>query len=334
MAVISASLFASCAKDADVATPTLATPATTQSGSSNVAITLTSEGSRATATAAATAWEKSLSSLTIFAFDASDDLLVRRELSTTELSSASVSFALPKSTSGTECDFYAVANISTSTIYTKSALLALLESDASAYNGTYGAVTTAAQRTGGFVMSGTTTTTIGAVDTTTSVPISIKRSVAKVAIELATSSTFAASYPSATLTFNSATLSRAASQSLVIAASTPSTGDMEYTHTQSTASTPNYLFYIYENGDTATGERVLLEVDATFDADGSADTTNDQSQIIYSVELSGDGAGAISRNGYYSIAATINGLVGQDCDVSITIEEWETPITQKIELGM
>ena len=37
--------------------------------------------------------------------------------------------------------------------------------------------------------------------------------------------------------------------------------------------------------------------------------------------------------GYYRIAANITGLVGQDCIVSVTVADWETPVTQNVELG-
>ena len=63
---------------------------------------------------------------------------------------------------------------------------------------------------GGFVMSGSTTKTVGAVNTSTQVGISLKRTVAKVAPE------FSEKYPGS-ITINSVKLSRAASQSLVVA---------------------------------------------------------------------------------------------------------------------
>lgn len=333
MAVISATIFASCSKDSDVATPLVPTTSDPM-GYSMVSISLTDESTtRAdTDTALAEDWEMSLSTLTIFAFDGGDNLLVRRDLSSTEVKNKEVSFALPKSSANTDCTFYAVANIDASSVTSKETLLALMESDASAYNGTYSAVTNGAQRSLGFVMSGSTTKTIGAVNSTTAVAIEIKRTVAKVALELAISSTFKASYPTATLTFKSATISKAATQTPVISGDL-ATGAMTYTHTQSDSDSA-YLFYIYENGDLASGSRVTLDVVATFDADGSSSTTADQSEVTYSIELSGDGAGTISRNGFYTVDATINGLVGQDCTVEISVADWETPVSQSVNLGM
>ncbi len=132
-------------------------------------------------------------------------------------------------------------------------------------------------------------------------------------------------------------LSKAASQSLVVAGAAPSTGAMTFTHSQTPAAASgryNSLFYIYENGALTQGNRVLLEITATYDMDGNAATTDDRSELTYAVELSGKTAGEILRNGYYRIAVNISGLVGQECAVSVTVADWETPITQSISLGV
>ncbi|MFI3306777.1 MAG: fimbrial protein [Rikenellaceae bacterium] len=332
MAVISASILASCSQDSAFVSPVPSTDATTPNGNTNISITLTDDSTRATVSESAEEWENDLTSLTIYAFDNSENLLVRRDLSKTERDSKEVSFALPKSVAGSSCDFYAVANVDTSSATTKDALLAIIESDAAAYNGTFAEVTSKSVRDDGFIMSGVTTQNVGAENTTTSVGITIKRTVAKVVLDLTLGSSFAASYPTASLTFNSATISKAATQTPVVS-SVLSTGSMVYTHSQSTTDGEN-IFYIYENGDLASGERVLMEINATFDADGSSATIDDQSEIIYSVELSGDGEGAFTRNGFYTLAATINGLVGQDCAVLISVADWETPVSQSVNLGM
>ena len=69
------------------------------------------------------------------------------------------------------------------------------------------------------------------------------------------------------------------------------------------------------------------------DLDGNGSTTDDRSEVTYSVELTGKAAGEILRNGYYRIAANNTGLVGQDCAVTVTVADWETPVTQSVELG-
>ena len=212
--------------------------------------------------------------------------------------------------------------------------MALVEKSAADYNGTFAEVSAAAKRSGGFVMSGSVTKTVGAVNTTTNVGITLKRTVAKVALQTAIDPSFADKY-AGTLTINSVKLSKAASQSLVVAGA-PTPGPMTFSHTQTPASASgkyNALFYCFENGALAAGSRVLLEINATYDLDGNASTPDDRSEMTYSVELTGKAAGEILRNGYYRIAANITGLVGQDCIVSVTVADWETPVTQNVDLG-
>ena len=170
---------------------------------------------------------------------------------------------------------------------------------------------------------------------TTSVPLTLKRTVAKVAVQTSIDPAFASKY-SGTLTVTGTKLLRAASQTPIIAPATPTPGAMTFSHTQTPATASgkcNALFYCFENGALPAGSRVLLEINATYDSDGSTSTTDDRSEVTYSVELTGKAAGEILRNGYYRVAANITGLVGQDCAVSVTVADWETPVTQNVELG-
>ena len=327
-------LFASCDKEPETLNPT--TPGAVDAAQVTLTLSGADEQTRAffDNTAKAEAWESSLSSLSVFAFDKAGTLILRRDFTSAELTAKSATFALPKSTAGTECSFYAVANYDASSAKTKSALTSMLEKSAGDYNGTFAEVSSKAKRSGGFVMSGSTTKTVGAVNTTTDIAITIKRTVAKVAMQTSIDPTFSQKY-GGTLTINSVKLSRAASQSAVIAGA-PTPGAMTYTHTQTPASASgkmNNLFYIFENAALTAGNRVLLEINATYDLDGSDATTDDRLEVVYSVELTGKSAGDILRNGYYRVTANISGLVGQDCEVSVTVADWETPVTQDVDLG-
>lgn len=334
-AAMAAALFVSCDKNDETINSVIPEVA----DGTRIAITLTGADDPDTraffdTTAKAEAWESSLSSLSVFAFDNGGGLIIRRDFTSSELASKSATFSLPKSVAGTECSFYAIANYDASSAKTRAALTALVEKSAADYNGTFAEVSSAAKRSGGFVMSGMKSQTVGAVNTTTNVGITLKRTVAKVALQTTIDESFADKY-AGTLTINSVKLSKAASQSSVIAG-TPTPGAMTFSHTQTPATASdkyNSLFYIYENGALAAGSRVLLEIEATYDMDGSSSTTDDRSEVTYSVELTGKVAGEILRNGYYRIAANITGLVGQDCAVSVTVADWETPVTQNVELG-
>ena len=286
-------------------------------------------------TATAEAWEKSLSSLAVYVFSAQGDLITQRDFTASELSARSARFSLPHATAGTTCDFYAVANYSSlSGVTTKSSLLAKLETAAADYNGTFTEVSTKAKRSGGFVMTAGVSKAI-AEGGTTSVALTLKRTVAKVAVQTSVDASFNSKY-SGTLTVTGTKVVRAASQTPIIAPATPTPGAMTYTHTQAPAAASgkyNNLFYIFENGALAEASRVALEITATYDADGNASTTADRMEVVYTVPLTGKAGGEIARNGYYRVAANITGLVGQDCQVSVSVAEWETPVTQSVDLG-
>lgn len=334
LAALAALTLYSCDKDEPVAGTPDPKPDT---HGATVTMTFTEESpTRAFFAEAATAeaWEKSLSALTVYVFNAKGDLVVQRNFTASELTAKSATFALPHATAGTTCDFYAVANLSLSGIATKSALLAKLETAAADYNGTFAEVSAKAKRSGGFVMTAGVSKAV-ADGSTTSVPLTLKRTVAKVAVQTSIDPAFASKY-SGTLTVTGTKLLRAASQTPIITPATPSPGAMTYTHTQpATAVSGKYqnLFYLFENGPLAEASRVALEITATYDADGNASTTADRMEVVYTVSLTGKTGGEIVRNGYYRVAANLTGLVGQDCQVSVSVAEWESPITQSVDLG-
>ena len=105
-----------------------------------------------------------MSSLSIFVFDNADNFVIRRDLTSSELAAKSATFSLPKSLASTPCSFYAIANYDASSAKTRAALTALVEKSAADYNGTFAEVSTAAKRSGGFVMSGMKSQTVGAVN--------------------------------------------------------------------------------------------------------------------------------------------------------------------------
>ena len=282
------------------------------------------------ASATTESWEKSLSSLTVFCFNTDGSLIVRRNFTPAEVSAKKATFALPKSAAGKSVEFYAIANTTVGDIADKAALLALKETSAAVYNGTFAEVSAAAKRSGGFLMSGTATKTIAAVGQATDVAITLKRDVAKIAVQSSLSADFASKYPGK-IKVNSAKISRAASQTPYFGG-TIASGAMAYTHTQTPkedAGKYNSLFYLFENGT-----RVLLILEAIYDKDGNFSTTGDQTPVTYEVELKGTSDnGTILRNGYYRVAVSLAGLTGQDVSATITVADWETPVTQTIDLG-
>lgn len=330
-ATVALAIFCSCSKENnDIPEPSIGSVV-------NISFAEESPVTRAFfgTTAAAETWEKTLNSVTVYVFNSSGNLIVQRMFSSAELTAKKASFALPDVATGSSCDFYAVANLSTSGITNKSALLALLETSALQYNGTFAEVSTGSKRAGGFVMSGYSAQAIAAAGSTTNVALTLKRTVAKVAIEVTQSPSFNTVYPGE-VRINSISIKNAASQSPVIKPATVNSGAMNFTHAQtSNVVSGKYqnLFYLFENGNLSAGSRVMAIMNATYDADGNFSTTSDQTVMTYDVELTGTSTGAITRNGYYRVAVNINGLAGSSASITLTVAEWETPVTQTVNVG-
>lgn len=283
----------------------------------------------------AEAWEKSLSSLTVYAFDAAGNIITQRAFTSDELTAKAATFALPHAAAGTTCDFCAVANLSLSGVTNKATLLAKLETAAADYNGAFAEVSTKAMRNGGFVMAAMLSRQIAAEGSATNVALTLKRTVSKIAVQTAIDAAFAGKY-TGTLTLTNVQIKRAASQTPVIAPAAPKTTAMTYTHTQvpgTTSGKYNSLFYVFENGSLTEDNRVMVEITATYDADGNSSTTADRSEIVYTIPLTGTASGAIERNGYYRVAANIKGLAGSEVGLNVTVADWEVPATQNVDLG-
>ena len=218
-------------------------------------------------TAAAETWEKSLTSLTVYVFNSQGNLVAQRSFTSEELADKSATFALPHSAAGTTCDFYAVANLSLTGVTTKSALLSKVEASAADYNGTFAEVSTKAKRAGGFVMSASASKSI-AEGSTTDVAMALRRTVAKLSVQTTIDAAFAEKY-SGTITVTGVKLSKAASQSPVIRPRNSfARRDELYPYTDRHRRSGRYdnLFYVFENGALAEGNRVQLEITASYDA--------------------------------------------------------------------
>ena len=284
-------------------------------------------------TANAETWEKHLSSVTIYAFKASGELLVQRTFSSNEVVSKKALFTIPDTKAGDNCEFYAVANVGTSGIMQKSDLLKVVETS-NPYNGLFAEVNTSSKRASGFVMSGTTMKAISASGET-AVSIMLKRTVAKIAVETSISPNFSNQY-GGMIKVNSAVISKSATRSNVVSQAVKGTGTMSFSHSQASnivSGKSQNLFYIFENNELAGSSKVTLELNATYDKDGNFTTTSDQVPVVYTILLDGKASGEIIRNGYYRLAVNISGLIGSDTSVSLTVADWDTTETQSVNVG-
>jgi 2C-methyl-D-erythritol 2,4-cyclodiphosphate synthase len=336
--MVAATTLASCSKNTDNNTETI------NPDSPQVRLTLGEDAAtRAFFDNSATAesWESELKTLAVYAFDSSGKFIVKRSLTTSELSSKSAIFALPNSVAGTNCSFYVVANADYGDVATTTAMDALTESATlDEYNGTFAQTAQARKRTAGFVMTGTTTAKVSAAGTTTTVAVTLKRTVAKIALRVRMDDAFSAAYGNGTVTITSVKLSKvsATSNSFYKSGSYATRGTL-YETTQTPLKNGSYYdgcFYSYENATLAAGSRVVLTLSGVFDVDGNSSTTTDRMNVDYKIVLTGAAGGAIKRNGYYRVDAAIKGLSGDGVGavtVNISVANWETPVTQTISLG-
>lgn len=272
-------------------------------------------------------WEKTITSMAIYIFkEDSEDIVVQRKLTSTEMTALAVNLVIPNCEKGKKYTFYAVANKTPLVVNTKSELLAVIIDSPTDYNGSFADVTTKSVRNEGFVMSGYVDATIEDLTKTLELSISLKRVVSKVAIQASTTDLFSATYNGA-IRVDKAIIEKSATDCLLI----EPTPVVNRTMDQSFAQTPNIsdkffqnLFYIYENATLADGNKVNIKLETTYDADGDFNTTPDQQPIIYNVEIKGDNQGAISRNTYYKLNIFIDGLTGKNVNATISIADWKT----------
>lgn len=290
-------------------------------------------------TAAAEPWESKITSLYIYVFDGSGKLILKRFLTASEVSARSARFSVPNSAAGTDCSFYVAANCNYGDAATAAEMEAKTEKvGLREYNGAIWQIEEGKLRQPGFVMTGKATAAIDGAGTFTTVPVTLKRTVAKIAVRTSVAESFKAEYGGGTVRIRSVTLSNASALSNSFfnpGSYQPRPPLCEFTQgTDDAADTKSNIFYVYENGPLAEGERLVLTFKGLFDPDGNTDTSNDNSPVEYRVELNGSGGGEIRRNGYYRVDAVIRGISGYGLNVRISAADWEAPVTQTVYLGL
>ena len=304
VAMVATTLFASCSKDANEG---INQDLTSPVKGSVVTFSFASEGEQTRAffspTATAEAWEKSVSAVVIYAFK-DGEMQALRAFTDAEVAAKRATFPIDGVEAGDQCNFYAVANsVPMVGFIGEDEFLDLYEDIVASYNGTFAKVSTSSAMPNGFVMTGSTTATV--TNGTTNVAMTLKRTVAKVAVQTTKSDDFNNIYLG-DIRVDDITVSKGATESYMWKRPTFHTGERTFSFMQSSnASGDNYqnLFYLYENG--ATSDKVMLTINATYDTDGNFATTGDQRDLVYELPIEGKAAGEIMRNGYYRINVKI-----------------------------
>lgn len=278
-----------------------------------------------------------------FIFNTGESKLFEKLLSSSEIAqigSTGIIFTVPGLQSLTTYNCYVIINHGDISAAVVSDLQDITENDIVSYNGTWNSVADAASvpsRTGGFVMVGNASlVTTANLQDVQSVTVVVKRITAKLDVATTIDQTvFGSSFTSkyqGTVVIDSVKVTKTqAAAPLIKTIPITSTGGLTLPKQSSNVIIPNVSyqnrFYVFENGALVVGNRVTLNVYATY-SNGSVNTP-----VLYPVEISTDGTGAIVRNGAYAINISITGLTGSSVTVTITLSDWETLVTQNSNAG-
>lgn len=349
--------------------------------SSAVEVTLGSSTTKAFGDNIAEDFEKAVQNITMFVYEkGAEPCAYQHEFSVFELGRKKAVFQIPGMKANTAYDFYAIANCKTSKIGSYPDRKDLLKAAEGRgipeqgevpffgalldYNGSFADVTTKALRNSagqeGFIMSGKTTVTTPAAgeNIPTKVKVDLRRTVAKVMVEVKVTEEFKKKYEAESkLKFTDAAMTNLVKNTpLVPREEEPSLGvsdkrdeDLtqkphavtEYEHYQN-------QFFIYENGvDKTPNEATLrpeLVLTAWFALDGVIDEEKKIGMpITYTIKLSGDATdptntgdakfGLFKRNGSYKINVSVYGLTENEVVATVEVMDWETLQTQDVSIG-
>lgn len=299
--------------------------------------------SKAFSNNSATTVEKMVKSAKVFIFNTGGSKLFEKLLSSSEIAqigSTGITFTVPNLQSSTTYNCYVIINHGDVSASAVSDLQGITESDIVSYNGTWNSVadaSSAPNRTGGFVMLGNASlVTTANLQDVQSVTVVVKRITAKLDVTTTIDQTVFGSSPTSkyqgSVVIDSIKVTKTQTTTpLIQTTPTTSIGGLTLPKQSPNVITPKVSyqnrFYVFENGALAVGNRVTLNIYATY-TNGSVNTP-----VLYPVEISSDGTGAIVRNGAYAINISIIGLSGSKVTVTITLSDWETLVTQNSNAG-
>ena len=278
-------------------------------------------------------WEKEINSLTVCVYNPGNGTFFKRVFTTGEIAARRFDFVFPDAKPGDECEFYAVANMEVPAM-NREELLSMKDPAISDYNAKFYKVAFEACREEGFVMSGSTTQILSLKDGVTYVTLPLRRTVAKIAVQLQFSEEFMAKNPGLFLLGASVGIGPGSYSSWVF--------PHENTHLEWISSLWSMsmdkdgekfqaLFYAFEyDNDVVWGFKTL-----SFTVFGDYPDGNGQNIYYYktyAVTIGGSEKeqGKIQRNTYYRIQVIISGFTGSEIETDISVAPWDGLYTENI----
>lgn len=282
-------------------------------------------------------WEKEIKSANVYVYDNTGSIVMHKVFSASDINSLSTSFILPQRVMGTECTFYAIANLLNYSVYeTENNLLSSCREIVSNYNwGDFDHVVTGERASRGLPMSASKKVFVQPQGTPTNITLVLKRSLAKVALKVNVDEKFSARYFGGKIKINSTQVVNTVDRIDVPEKPQVPAYPLTYSVTQTSKDlSGDYgnIFYLGENPPLDEKDRIILRIKATFDQDGNFTFTDDQIPFQWDIMFNGTGNGEIRRNGYYRITAQINSIDALDnIKTLITAGEWDVPVSQPTE---
>ncbi len=282
-------------------------------------------------------WEKMISKLSVYIHDADGKQVMRKHFSREEISAMHTDFVVPDIMAGKTLTFYAVANMPPQSDIIPDDVTTLSTESLYDYTVYYGIAATRAARDDGFAMTGRMTATIHTDGTVTPVSIVLKRTVAKIFVQIDIDPTFSQRHRGGIVWVQGITVeSKAIGSALFFNDYAFRHADHSATYTYSQMSSSSMyipgarysaLFYVYEQGPPTYGpdEKVRLKIKTQYSQDPN--WVSDRIEHDFIVELEGSGGGEIRRNGYYHIHGMITDFDALHTRSAVMASDWEVPAT-------
>lgn len=289
-------------------------------------------------------WEKELFSVEVFAFQ-NGELLLRHRLTDEELAARKVTLALPRQDDMDWAYFpiklYFVANYAAPEVYYEGTLEELTDDAPALYNCPGEALSPGAKWASGFTMTALHELNSRSPEAL-KIHVTLKRTVAKIAVRATVDPAFTANYQGGTLEITGASVVRTASDGLLFNGwGYELYSARNFTHTVTavgSGAVKEFVFYICPNdklnhwGYTDPNSPALI-VEGIFDEDGNPATISDRHEIRYQVFLNEEGGCLIGRNQVYKYDLRLIGLEGAQVQTSYQIQNWLDPETMEAEAG-
>lgn len=286
-------------------------------------------------------WEKKITSMEVFICDSSGDIMLRRTLSDDEIARMQFKLSIPQSTRLERVTTVCIANYQTPlSVQRLNDLQNMLDNLPAAYNSVGEASSPGEKWNSGFTMSALAEITDLSTNPVPTVEMTLRRTVAKIAVRVAIDPQFTANHSGGMLEITKASVVRAAADGKVIWRDNPNEvpTSMTFNHTVDAVKSETvkeFVFYVHPNHrqNWFSETNPAIRIEGLFDRDGDPATRDDIFNVSYEVFINKDNYGAVVRNEVYKYDLTVKGLNGAQVESAFEVNDWTPPVTEDFDAG-